>query len=178
MSVTGSFKDLYLSEIFQFIEQRHKSGLLSFRRLPVSQSSKSRVHYIWVHHGCLVAAANRLDYQGLVTLIEAHQWVGERVLDKLLHWCCPLNKPLGLYLKNEGVLQTQQLKQLFNIQILQQVCALFQLKDGIFKYNSTNLPSDRIKHTRTIDLRYCYARRRWLSADFWRESTTRESAIF
>jgi hypothetical protein len=46
---------------------------------------------------------------------------------------------LGLCLKNQGVLQDEQLKHLFQVQVLQQVCALFQLKDGQFKLDQ-NVP--------------------------------------
>ena len=133
MSISGFLSDFSLSEIFQFIEKRRKTGLLTLRALPHSQA-KFSVYYIWVSQGRVVAAANRLDQQGLVSLIEQHQVVSDRVLDKLVHWCCPLNVPLGLYLKNQGVLQTAQLKALFKAQVLQQVSDLFKLKEGEFKF--------------------------------------------
>ncbi len=139
MSITGSLEDFSLPEIFQFIEKAHKTGLLTLRGLPESQAMPPRVHYIWVHQGRIVAAANRLDHQGLVSLIEQCQVVSDRVFDKLVHWCCPLDVPLGLYLKNQGVLQAEQLKRLFQIQVLQQVHALLQLKDGEFKFDQ-NVP--------------------------------------
>lgn len=139
MAITGSLTDFSLPEIFQLIEKGHKTGLLTLRALPGSKV-KSAVYYIWVNQGRIVAAANRLDDQGLVSLIEQRQWVSDRVFDKVVHWCCPISEPLGLYLKNQGVLQSEQLKRLFQIQVLQQVCALFQLKDAVFKFD----PNKRI----------------------------------
>ncbi len=135
MSTTGFLTDFSLPEIFQFIDKGHKTGLLRLRALPESQATLPLVHYIWVYEGYIVAAAKRLDHQGLVSLIEQYQMVSDRVFDKLVHWCCPIDQPLGLYLKNQGVLQAEQLKQLFQVQVLQQVCALFQLKEGQFRFD-------------------------------------------
>jgi hypothetical protein len=142
MAITGSIADFSLPEIFQLIEKGRKTGLLTLRALEGSKVSKSGVHYIWVRQGRIVAAANRLDHQGLVSLIDQRQWVSDRVFDKVVHWCCPFNEPLGLYLKNQGVLQAEQLKRLFQVQVLQQVCALFQLKDAQFKFDqNVQLPA-------------------------------------
>jgi hypothetical protein len=134
MAITGCLTDFSLPEIFQLVEKGHKTGLLTLSVLPSSQG-QSRVHYIWINQGRIVAAANRLDDQGLVSLIEQRKWVSDRVFDKLVHWCCPITEPLGLYLQKQGVLPADQLEQLFQVQVLQQVCTLFQLKDAEFKFD-------------------------------------------
>lgn len=139
MCVTGFLSDFSLPEIFQFIEKGHKTGLLTLRALPDSRSKPGQSYYIWMRQGRIVAAANRLDQQGLVSLIDGRQWISDRVFDKVVHWCCPIDQPLGLYLKNQGVLQAAQLKRLFQIQVLQQVCGLFQLKDAEFTFEK-NVP--------------------------------------
>lgn len=140
MSTTGSFSDFSLPEILQFIEQGHKTGLLTVRALSESPDIKSSIHYIWVEQGCIVGAANRLDEKGLVRLIEQRQWVSTRVIDKLAQ-LCPPDKSLGKYLFDQGVLQAEQLKQLFLTQIRQQVCALFNLQDGEFQFEqNVSLP--------------------------------------
>jgi hypothetical protein len=41
---------------------------------------------------------------------------------------------LGLCLKSQGLVQAEQLKLLFNSQVLRPVCALFQIKDGQFRF--------------------------------------------
>ncbi len=133
MSITGHLTDFSLAEIFQLLEKGQKTGLLTLCA-QIAANAKPQAHYIWVHQGRIVAAANRLDHQGLVSLIDQRQWVSDRVFDKLVHWCCPLNEPLGLYLKNQGVLQAEQLKRLFQVQVLKQLCALFQLKDAQFVF--------------------------------------------
>jgi len=143
MAITGSLTDFSLPEIFQFIEKGNKTGLLTIKALTGYQRTLPVNHYIWVYKGGIVAAANRLDHQGLVSLIDQRQWVSERVFDRLIHWGCPITEPLGLYLKSQGALQTEQLKRLFQVQVLLQVCALFQLKDASFKFEQNVPPPKR-----------------------------------
>lgn len=133
MSTKGSLKDMSLSEIFEFIETGHKSGLLklcNFSKCP----AMPLFFYIWVYQGNIVAAANRLDQQGLVSLIAQHQGVRNRVVAELAQ-SCPCDQPLGLWLKNRFVLEKKQLKRLFQIQVLQKVCALFELEEGKFEFD-------------------------------------------
>lgn len=135
MCIKGSLSDFSLPEIFQFLQKGRRTGLLTL--CPSSRfQAPQPIHYIWVYQGHIVAAANRLDQQGLVSLIEQFHLVSDRVFDKLVHWCCPIDEPLGLYLKKQGVLHPELLKRLFNIQVLQPVSALFQLKDCQFNFNS------------------------------------------
>lgn len=91
-------------------------------------------HYIWFAQGQIVAAANRFDGKGLISLIQRDQWVSDRVLSKLLQRCSLNHQPLGLWLKSHGVLDSAQLEQIFEIQIIEQLVPLFQLKDAQFKF--------------------------------------------
>ncbi|MEQ9370705.1 MAG: DUF4388 domain-containing protein [Coleofasciculus chthonoplastes F3-SA18-01] len=91
-------------------------------------------NYIWIAQGRIVAAANRFDGQGLISLIRRDQWVSDRVLSKLLQRCSLNHQPLGLWLKSYGVLDNAQLEQIFEIQIVEQIVPLFQLKDAQFKF--------------------------------------------
>jgi hypothetical protein len=134
MSTQGSLADFSLLEILQFIENGKRSGLLTLSTLSVSKTIPVSVYYIWVYRGRLVTVANQLDSLGLVELINQQQWVSERVVTKLAQ-LCPINQPLGLYLLNQGVLKASQLKQLFFLQVLQQVEALFQLNEAQFRFD-------------------------------------------
>lgn len=134
MSTTGFLRDFPLPEIFQFIDKGRKSGVLRLRALQEFPTTMPPAHYVWIYKGRIVAVANRLDQQGLISLIQQRHWVSSQVVTKLVDFY-PNNQPLGLCLKNQGVLQTEQLKHLFQVQVLQQVCALFQLKDGQFKFD-------------------------------------------
>jgi len=138
MSITGSLEDFSLPEILQFIGKGRKTGLLTLRAFYPYPATYRSTHYIWVSQGHLVAAAPRLDHQGLVNLITQQQWVSDRVVTKLTQ-LCPTDIPLGLYLKNQGVLRAEQLEHLFHIQVLQQVCAWLPLPNGQFQFDQ-NVP--------------------------------------
>jgi hypothetical protein len=138
MCTSGDLTDFSLKEIFQFIEKGHKTGLLTIHVLPKSQAMLPPVYYIWIYRGRLVAAANRLDQQCLISLIKESHWVRKRVVTRVNQFC-PLDKPLGLCLRNQGVLNAEQLKQLFHIQVLQPVLALCQVENGEFKFEQ-NVP--------------------------------------
>ncbi len=133
MSITGALTDFSLSEIFQLIEKGQKTGLLAISALPEDLTPHSDIHYIWVYRGRIVAASNRLDHQYLVGIIAKNHGVSKRVITKLVQ-LCPKDKPLGLSLKNQGVLSEQKLKQIFQIQVLQQMRTLLELQDGMFKF--------------------------------------------
>jgi len=133
MCITGSLADFSLPEILYFIEKGHKTGLVTVLGKPTSEANSRSRYYIWVHQGCLVAAAKRLDEQGLVKLINQHKWASPRVVTKLAQ-LCPSDRPLGLHLKNQGVLRYSQLKQLFFVQVLQPVSISLQLREGEFSF--------------------------------------------
>lgn len=133
MSTKGSLTDVSLPEIFELIEKGRKTGLLKLRVFSEVRATPL-VLYIWVYQGSIVAAANRLDHKGLVSLIAKHQGVRNRLVAELAQ-SCPIDQPLGLCLKNRFVLETKQLKHLFQIQVLRKVCTLFELKDGEFEFD-------------------------------------------
>lgn len=133
MPITGYLTDLSLVELFQFIEKGQKTGLLTLRNLAESSTALS-VHYFWAKQGKIVAAAHQLNEQGLISLIHQYPWVSYRAIAKLAQFC-PRNKPLGLYLKSQGALRIEQLEHLFQIQVVKELCVLFQLKDAQFQFD-------------------------------------------
>ncbi len=133
MPTKGSLTDCSLAEIFQFIEKGHKTGLLKLCASSEYPAASPLAYYIWVYRGRIVAAANRLDEQCLISLIAQNQGVEKGIIAQLAE-SCPLGQPLGLCLKNRLILESKQLKHLFKIQVLQQVCAWFELKDGQFEF--------------------------------------------
>jgi hypothetical protein len=88
-----------------------------------------------MHQGRIVAVTNRLDHQCLLAMICQRGWISPEVLREQVNRC-PANIPIGLYLKTQGFLQPEQLRLLFHAQVLQQVCALFRLRDARFKFDS------------------------------------------
>lgn len=144
MAITGSLSEFSLPEIFQFLDQGQKTGILTIRDPQDLRTGKPFLRYIWLHGGRVVAAGDRLDNRGLVQLIEQRGWISDRLrpdVERLISE----NVPLGLNLKALGILQPDQLKLLFSIQVLRQVCALFQIETGQFRFEAkTELPKSEM----------------------------------
>jgi hypothetical protein len=81
-----------------------------------------------------------LDDQGLRSLIQKRGWVEDAVYDQLDQlWNG--TTPLGLHLKSQNALNSDQLKLLFITQVMQQVCTLFKLDKGFFHFERSSQPS-------------------------------------
>ncbi len=132
MSVSGRFSTFSLPEMLQFLQEGNKTGLLTVRSRPEAAKNFSW-YFIWLNQGRIVAAADRKDYHGLVTLIAQRKWIPEPELKRLVQQC-PLRQPFGLHLKSQSLLSAEQIKLLFSVQIIRQICALFELTDGAFNF--------------------------------------------
>jgi hypothetical protein len=135
MALKGLLSKFSLPEVFQFLEQGYKTGLLTVRSLE-NKLNESEKHYIWLHQGRIVAAVNRLDNKGLLSMLVKRGLVSENTINQVIKSSRP-NTALGLSLKSEGLLAAEQLKLLFRTQIMTDVCPLFQLPDGEFEFNFT-----------------------------------------
>ena len=138
MPTQGSLEDFSFIEIIQFIANGNKTGLLTLYFSPNAQTILQNAYHIWVYQGYIVAIANRLDREGLVSLIEHHHWVNPHILARLKEFC-PNDISLGWYLKTQGVLKNEHLKHLFYHQVIQQLWVLCQAKDGQFKFEPNAL---------------------------------------
>ncbi|MBW4695099.1 MAG: DUF4388 domain-containing protein [Lyngbya sp. HA4199-MV5] len=136
MAISGYLSEFSLPEIFQLLEQGNKTGRLSVQERSQNSSSKGLTLHIWFKQGHIIAAADRLDGQGLVTIIQQRGWISSRVAARIAE-VCAINQPAGLCLKEQGLLEAEQLKLLFSQQVLQQVCKLFELQDGYFQFDHT-----------------------------------------
>jgi hypothetical protein len=135
MAITSSLAEFSLPELFQFLDQGSKTGLLTLRFQLDTPNNEKRVRHALIHQGRIVAVTKRLDHQCLLAMICQRGWISPEVLREQVNRC-PANIPIGLYLKTQGFLQPEQLRLLFHAQVLQQVCALFRLKDARFKFDS------------------------------------------
>ena len=135
MSLSSSFTDFSLAELFQLIDQGRKSGCLTVCTLPDlhAPESKSQYFYIWFKQGRVVAATNRLNGQDLIGKIIKRGWAKQGVIEKLFTGV--LIAPVGLHLKTQGFLSAEQLNLLFASQ-LQQIRELFEIQKGVFKLDS------------------------------------------
>lgn len=137
MAFAGNFADFSLPELLQFLDQGKKTGILYVESLPNTiEDNKVSAYYFWLHQGRVIAAANRLDQKGLTFIIDKRGWISERVISRVTQISShSINTPLGLVLKLQGLLQPEQLKMLFNVQIIRPICNLLASKNGVFKFN-------------------------------------------
>lgn len=141
MSITGYLSEFSLPELFQLIEEGQKTGRLTIGDSKVAYFPNCQKCYIWFERGNIVTAANSLDDKGLIVLIEKRGWMSERASSKIASISAQ-NVPLGLSLKSENLLQAEQLKLLFQIQVMQRVIDLFTWKTGWFDFKqNTDLPT-------------------------------------
>lgn len=135
MAITSSLAEFSLPELFQFLDQGSKTGLLTLRFQPDLHSTEKRIRHALLHQGRIVAVTNRLNHQCLLAMICQRGWISPEALREQVNRC-PANMPIGLYLKTQGFLQPEQLRLLFHAQVLQQICGLFRLQDARFKFDS------------------------------------------
>lgn len=139
MSMTGYLSEFTLSELFQLVAEGNKSGLLTIGDSKIPHALNCRKYYIWFNQGQIIAAANSLDNRGLISLIEQRGWLNGRsdIMSTIAN-----QLPLGLLLKSENLLQAEQLKMLFQVQIMQPIVELFTWKTGWFSFKTqTTFPT-------------------------------------
>ena len=134
MAISGYLSEFSLPEIFQLLEQGNKTGRLSIQERSDHPSYSGKIFRIWFKQGHIVAAADRVDGQGLMSIIQRRGWINSQVATRIVE-VCAINQPAGLCLKEQGLLEAEQLKLLFSQQVLQQVCKLFELQDGQFQFD-------------------------------------------
>ncbi|MGD1911790.1 MAG: DUF4388 domain-containing protein [Rivularia sp. (in: cyanobacteria)] len=133
MSLSSSFTDFSLAELFQLMDQGRKSGCLTVCTLPDIKTPESRAKYfyIWFRSGRIVAAAHRLNGKGLVSKIAQRNWKEPSAIETVYR-NASTTTPLGLQFKTQSLLSAEQLNLLFASQ-LQQVRQLFEIQKGVFK---------------------------------------------
>ncbi|MEL6166548.1 MAG: DUF4388 domain-containing protein, partial [Cyanobacteria bacterium J06628_3] len=134
MAFTGYLSKFSLPEIFEFLEQGYKTGLLSIRALKMEQTQQAQSHHIWLRQGRIVAAANTLDNQGLVSMINRRGWVSKSCATEKFE-ASGGKMAMGLCLKSQGLVTAEQLTLLFRAQIMGQVSPLFELENGKFDFD-------------------------------------------
>ncbi len=135
MTFTGYLSKFSFPEILEFLDQGYKTGLLSIRALKDNPHSLTENRYIWVRQGRIVAAANRLDNQGLVSMIAQRNWVKENIAKEKFQ-ASNGRIAMGLCLKSNGLITAEQLSLLFRSQIMAQISPLFKLENGKFDFDS------------------------------------------
>ncbi len=140
MTLTGYLSEYSLPEVFNFVHQGNRTGLLSISPDINPVESPIYSHYLWFETGRIVAVSTVLDGQGLLKSISQRKLIPSEKIEQLQAQVDKLHEPLGLYLKSSNLLTAEQLKLLFNSQVTAIVCKLFEMTNGRFHFDPCMLP--------------------------------------
>jgi Domain of unknown function (DUF4388) len=138
MSLTGYLSEYSLAEIFNFVQDGNKTGLLSIESDRCLSRSLDNSHHISFQTGRIMSVIHRhgLEYGGLLKMMEQRQWLSPEQLTGLSININKLGQPLGTYLKACNTLDSSQLRLLFDAQVVANICKLFgDIHHGRFNFN-------------------------------------------
>ena len=137
MSLAGHLSEYSLAEIFHFVQDGNKTGVLSIE--PEIGASKliKDPHYISFQNGRIVSVADGsgLGNRGLLKMMGQRKWLSSDQITLLETQVGLLTQPLGTYLKSRNTVNTEQLSLLFNSQVVAIACKLFEIQRGQFSFN-------------------------------------------
>lgn len=143
MSITGNLAEFSLPELVKFLDEGKKTGSLNLI-FNDKDFSEQKQHYVWFRKGNIVAASEFNDGSGLISIIKKKKLLTQDIIDYKNNVYAN-DAPLGLALKNNGFLDTEELKILFYSQVLRKVCDLFQLQDANFEFKEgVSLPFEEM----------------------------------
>jgi hypothetical protein len=137
MSLAGYLSEYSLAEIFHFVQDGNKTGVLSIEPdLGASKFIKD-THYVSFQNGRIMSVENRigLGNRGLLKMMEQRKWISTEQFGLLETQVNLLTQPLGTYLKSRNAVNTEQLTLLFNSQVIATACKLFEVHHGRFKFD-------------------------------------------
>ncbi len=140
MALAGYLSEYSLAEIFNFVHEGSRSGLLELSPDPNEITAPNEPRYVWFVGGRVVAVTSRLDGKGLLTTIGQRKFITPKFVELLETQIQQIKQPLGIHLKSRGFLDAEQLKLLFNAQTIATVQKLFAIKNRQFHFDSTRLP--------------------------------------
>ena len=138
MSLTGYLSEYSLAEIFNFVQDGNKTGLLSIESDRCLSRSLDNSYYICFQAGRVMSVSHGrgLEHRGLLEMMRQRQWLSPEQLTGLSINANKLGQPLGTYLKSCNVLDTEQLRLLFDAQVVANICKLFgEIHYGRFDFN-------------------------------------------
>jgi Domain of unknown function (DUF4388) len=142
MTLAGYLSEYSLAEIFNFVHEGNRTGLLEISPDPNAVTAPHESRFVWFEAGRTIAATSGLDGKGLLQTIGQRKFVPPDQIDLMATQLHQLPQPLGIYLKSRGLLDAEQLKLLFNSQTIAAVCKLFELKNRQFRFDPAGSPSN------------------------------------
>jgi hypothetical protein len=137
MSLAGYLSEYSLAEIFHFVQEGNKTGLLWLEPERGLNRSIGDTYYIAFQGGRVMSVSTGIgsEQSGLLKMMEQRRWLSPEQVAGLETQIGVLPQPLGTYLKSRNTLDTEQLTLLFNSQVIATVCKLFEIHHGQFKFD-------------------------------------------
>ncbi len=137
MSLAGYLSEYSLAEIFHFVQEGNKTGLLSIEPDRGLSRSLSDAYYIGFQGGRImsVISGSGLEQKTLLKMMEQRRWLSPEQVATVESQLSVLPQPLGTYLKSRNAVNTEQLTLLFNSQVIATACKLFEIHHGRFKFD-------------------------------------------
>jgi Domain of unknown function (DUF4388) len=137
MSLAGYLSEYSLAEIFHFVQEGNKTGLLSIEPERGLARSLSDAYYLSFQSGRIVSVATGrgAEHQSLLEIMQQRRWLSPEKVAGLKTQVGLLRQPLGTYLKSINLINTEQLTLLFNSQVIATTCKLFEIHHGQFKFD-------------------------------------------
>jgi DNA-binding CsgD family transcriptional regulator len=128
MSLTGYLAEYSLVEIFNFVQEGQKTGLLSISADRCFSRSLNNAYSLSFQSGRIMSVSNgnELTDQGLLKMMAQRQWLSTEQITGLSFHASNLGQPLGTHLKSCNLLDSSQLNLLFNAQVVAGICKLFE----------------------------------------------------
>ena len=128
MSLTGNLSEYSLVEIFNFVQEGNKTGLLSIDPDRCFSRSLDNAYYISFQAGRImsVSSGHGLEDRGLLKMMVQRQWLSAEQITGLSFHASHLGQPLGTYLKSCNLIDSEQLSLLFDAQVVAGICKLFR----------------------------------------------------
>jgi hypothetical protein len=137
MSLAGYLSEYSLAEIFHFVQEGNKTGLLSIEPELGLNRSLSGTYYLSFESGRIMSVTNGhgSEHQALLKMMQQRRWLSPEQVIRVQTQINFLRQPLGTYLKSLNIIDTEQLTLLFNSQVIATTCKLFEIHHGEFKFD-------------------------------------------
>lgn len=137
MSLAGYLSEYSLAEIFHFVQEGNKTGILSIVPDPGLMRSLRGNYDISFQAGRImsVTTSGSPDRHGLLEMMQQRRWLSPEQVLGLGIQLRVLRQPLGTQLKSLNLVNTEQLTLLFNAQVIATTCKLFEVHHGQFKFD-------------------------------------------
>jgi hypothetical protein len=135
MSLAGYLSEYSLAEIFHFVQEGNKTGLLLIEPDRLLAQSTSSTYSISFQSGRVMSVATDLEHRRLLKMMEQRKWLSPEQSKMVEYQLSAIRQPLGTYLKSQGILNTEQLTLLFNQQVVAMIAKLFEIQQGQFKFD-------------------------------------------